>query len=150
MTEATGSPHALALWADGQEVATLGYEPMNDLWSLDYNVDWVNTPQAFPLSPALRFEPPASGYATGAVKRFVENLLPDGRALDIIASTYRVSKSNVFALINALGAETTGAFRFWRTGEAPPSSLPEPATDNSESDVDVVPGDGATTATPQS
>jgi serine/threonine-protein kinase HipA len=126
MTEATGSPHALALWADGQEVATLGYEPMNDLWSLDYNVDWVNTPQAFPLSPALRFEPPASGYATGAVKRFVENLLPEGRALDIIASTYRVSKSNVFALINALGAETTGAFRFWRTGEAPPSVVSTP------------------------
>jgi serine/threonine-protein kinase HipA len=126
MTEATGSPHALALWADGQEVATLGYEPMNDLWSLDYNVDWVNTPQAFPLSPALRFEPPASGYATGAVKRFVENLLPEGRALDIIASTYRVSKSNVFALINALGAETTGAFRFWRTGEAPPSVVATP------------------------
>jgi serine/threonine-protein kinase HipA len=126
MTEATGSPHALALWADGQEVATLGYEPMNDLWSLDYNVDWVNTPQAFPLSPPLRFEPPASGYATGAVKRFVENLLPEGRALDIIASTYRVSKSNVFALINALGAETTGAFRFWRTGEAPPSVVATP------------------------
>ena len=101
MTPATAAPHALTLWADGQQVATLGYEPLNDRWSLDYDRDWIDTPNAFPLSP------------------FVENLLPEGRALDITATTYRVSKSNIFALINALGTETTGAFRFWRSGEAP-------------------------------
>ena len=121
MTSATASPHSLGLWAEGRQVATLGYEPLNDRWSLDYDQDWVNTPQAFPLSPALPLEPPASGYAAGAVKRFVENLLPEGRTLDITATTYHVSRSNIFALINALGAETTGAFRFWRSGEAPPS-----------------------------
>ena len=119
MTPATASPHSLTLWADGQQVATLGYEPLNDRWSLDYDPDWVNTPEAFPLSPALPLEPPATGHVAGAVKRFVENLLPEGRALDITATTYQVSKSNVFALINALGTETTGAFRFWRSGEAP-------------------------------
>ena len=126
MTPATVPPHSLALWADGQRVATVGYEPMNDLWSLAYDHDWVKTPEAFPLSPALPLEPPADGYAAGAVKRFVENLLPEGRALDITATTYRVSKSNIFALINALGTETTGAFRFWKAGEAPPSVLATP------------------------
>ncbi len=60
---------------------------MNDRWSLDYDADWVATPAAFPLSPALPFHPPAEGYAAGAVKRFVENLLPEGRALDITATT---------------------------------------------------------------
>jgi serine/threonine-protein kinase HipA len=59
---------------------------------------------------------PATGYAAGAVKRFVENLLPEGRALDLAASTVRVSKSNIFGLITALGAETTGAFRFESPG----------------------------------
>jgi serine/threonine-protein kinase HipA len=126
MTPPTASPHSLTLWADGQQVATLGYEPLNDRWSLDYNHDWVNTPEAFPLSPALPLEPPATGYTAGAVKRFVENLLPEGRALDITATTYHVSKSNIFALINALGTETTGAFRFWRSGEAPPSIAATP------------------------
>ena len=121
MTPATASPHWLTLWADGRHVAALGYEPLSDRWSLDYEHDWVNTPEAFPLSPALPLEPPAAGYAAGAVKRFVENLLPEGRALDITATTYHVSKSNIFALINALGTETTGAFRFWRSGEVPPS-----------------------------
>jgi serine/threonine-protein kinase HipA len=121
MTSATAPAHSLILWADGRQVATLGYEPLNDRWSLDYDHDWVNTPEAFPLSPALPLEPSPAGYAAGAVKRFVENLLPEGRALDVTATTYHVSKSNIFALINALGTETTGAFRFWRAGEEPPS-----------------------------
>ena len=118
--------HTLSLWADGQKVATMGYEPMNDRWSLDYEAAWVGTPQAFPLSPALPLHPPANGYAVGAVKRFVENLLPEGRALEITATTYRVSKSNIFALIHALGTETTGAFRFWRPDEVPPSIVATP------------------------
>ena len=112
----------LALWAEGRKVATMGYEPMNDVWMLDYEPAWIAWPQAFALSPALPFEPPAAGYAPGALKRFVENLLPEGRALDIAASTNRVSRSNIFALIHALGTETTGAFRFWPDGETPPAA----------------------------
>ncbi len=54
------------------------------------------------------------------------HLLPEGRALDVIATTCRVSKSKLYALINALGAETTGAFRFWPTGEVPPSVVATP------------------------
>jgi serine/threonine-protein kinase HipA len=135
MTSATASPHSLALWAEGQKVATVGYEPMNDLWSLDYEPGWVQTPEGFPLSPALPLEPPAAGYAAGAVKRFVENLLPEGRALDITATTYRVSKSNIYALINALGTETTGAFRFWREGEAPPSIAAAPPREVSRDEL---------------
>jgi len=118
---ADAARHALSLWADDRKVATLGHEPLNDRWSLDYEDAWVRFEWAFPLSPALPLAPPAGGYAIGAVKRFVENLLPEGRALDITATTYHVSKSNIFGLINALGTETTGAFRFWRADEAPPS-----------------------------
>ena len=121
MTPAAATTHSLSLWAHDQKVATLGYEPLNDRWSLDYEYDWVNTPDSFPLSPPLPLEPPAQGYAPGAVKRFVENLLPEGRVLDISATTYHVSKSNIFGLINALGTETAGALRFWRSDQTPPS-----------------------------
>ena len=118
--------HSLSLWANDQKVAMLGYEPLNDRWSLDYDYDWVRTPEAFPLSPPLSLEPPAGGYAVGAVKRFVENLLPEGRALDITATMYHVSKTNIFALINELGKETTGAVRFWRANQAPPTVAGQP------------------------
>ena len=107
--------HQLNLWANGQKVATLFYAAKDDLWSLEYAPSWVTTPNAFPLSPILCFVPPNGGYAPGAIKRFIENLLPEGQALDISATTYRVSKNNIFALINALGIETAGAFQFSAT-----------------------------------
>lgn len=107
--------HQLSLWANGQQVATLFYAAKEDRWSLEYAPSWISTPNAFPLSPILNFVPPKDGYAPGAIKRFVENLLPEGRALDISATTYSVSKNNIFALINALGIETAGAFQFSAT-----------------------------------
>ena len=113
----------LGLWAEGEKVAMLGYAPGEDRWTLEYTSEWMRRPDAFPLSPPLQFPAPASGYASGAIKRFVENLLPEGRALDISATTYRVSKSNIFGLVHALGAETAGAFRFWQANGAPPSTL---------------------------
>lgn len=61
-------------------------------------------------APALQTPSPGG---PGDVKRFVEDLLLEERALEISATTYRVSKSNIFGLINALGAESAGAFRFW-------------------------------------
>lgn len=135
-TDAQVAPHALKLWADGRQVATLGYEALNDRWSLDYDADWIAAPGAFPLSPALPFQPSADGYAVGAVKRFVENLLPEGRALDITATTYRVSKSNIYALISALGTETTGAFRFWRSDEVPPVVAAKPPREVTREELD--------------
>jgi serine/threonine-protein kinase HipA len=135
-TDAQVAPHALNLWADGRKVATMGYEALNDRWSLDYDADWVAAPGAFPLSPALPFQPSAEGYAVGAVKRFVENLLPEGRALDITATTYRVSKSNIYALISALGTETTGAFRFWRSDEVPPVVAAKPPREVTREELD--------------
>lgn len=105
--------HSLVLLAEGVQVSTLEYEPTLDRWSLRYELAWTQTQDAFPLSPALPFTEPAAGYAPGAVKRFVENLLPEGRALDISATTYNIAKTNIFGLIHALGIETSGAFRFW-------------------------------------
>jgi serine/threonine-protein kinase HipA len=134
--DTSNAPHALNLWADGQKVATLGYDALNDRWSLDYDAHWVALPEAFPLSPALPFEPLSAGYAAGAVKRFVENLLPEGRALDITATTYRVSKSNIYALISALGTETTGAFRFWRSDDVPPTVAAKPPREVTRDELD--------------
>ena len=109
----------LDLHANGRLVGTFHYEPAQDHWTLVYDSAWTRAPDAFPLSPALPFEV-LSGYAPGAVKRFVENLLPEGRALDISATTYNLAKSNIFGLIHALGVETSGALRFW------PSDRPLP------------------------
>jgi serine/threonine-protein kinase HipA len=51
--------------------------------------------------------------ASSTIRRFVENLLPEGRALDIVSTTHQVSKNNVYGLIRELGQETAGALS-WR------------------------------------
>ncbi len=135
MTAVAASPHELVVWADSRRVATIGYEPLNDLWSLTYDQAWVGTSEAYPLSPVLPLVPPENGYARGAVRRFLENLLPEGRVLDVTASIHRVSRSNIFALIHVLGAETTGAFRFWPAGESPPAALAKPPREVSREEL---------------
>jgi serine/threonine-protein kinase HipA len=115
------------LLANGVQVSIILYEPTLDRWSLSYELAWTRLPDAFPLSPALPFTEPDTGYAPGAVKRFIENLLPEGRALDISATTYNLSKSNIFGLIYALGVETAGAFRFWPANTEFPDSRPKVA-----------------------
>jgi serine/threonine-protein kinase HipA len=123
--------HALSLLANDTKVATLHYHPLEDRWNLQYEQAWLVSADAFPLSTVLPLIEPTGGYSPGAVKRFVENLLPEGRALDISARTYNVSKTNIFGLIHALGIETAGALRFW-PAEAP---LPSTAVANAMREV---------------
>jgi serine/threonine-protein kinase HipA len=107
----------LSLWAQRRHVAEIEHIPFEDSWSLNYTAAWQADDDAFPLSPALPLQAPPEGYRSASIRRFLENLLPEGRALDIAASSRGVVKSNVYGLIQALGAETTGAFRFLPHGE---------------------------------
>jgi len=114
--------HQLSLWLHTRHVADIGYSPLDESWSLNYTDNWKADQQAFALSPAL---PINSVCSSASIRRFIENLLPEGRALDIVASAQGIAKSNVYGLIRALGAETTGAFRFLpyaADGTAEPSS----------------------------
>jgi len=104
--------HALHVWADEAQVATIEHEGRDDRWSLSYAEPWVANAQAYPLSPALPLVRPAADYASASIKRFIEHLLPEGRALDVAVAYNGLAKTNVFGLIWALGAETAGALRF--------------------------------------
>jgi serine/threonine-protein kinase HipA len=108
--------HRLALWRHEQHVADLSYDALADDWRLAYAPAWCENLKAFGLSPALPLHPPQEGYNSKSVRRFIENLLPEGRALDIAASAKGVAKTNIYGLIHELGAETTGAFRFLPDG----------------------------------
>lgn len=108
--------HALHVWAEEARVATIEHEGRDDRWGLRYAEPWVAYAKAYPLSPALPLVQPAGDYASASIKRFIEHLLPEGRALDVAVTYNGLAKSNVFGLIWALGAETAGALRF--TGDA--------------------------------
>lgn len=101
--------HALHVWADEAQVATIEHEGRDDRWGLSYAEPWVANAEAYPLSPALPPVRPAADYASASIKRFIEHLLPEGRALDVAVTYNGLAKTNVFGLIWALGAETAGA-----------------------------------------
>lgn len=101
--------HALNVWAERSRVATIEHEGRDDHWALGYAESWVADAQSFPLSPALPLLRPA---ASASIKRFIEHLLPEGRALDVAVTYNGLAKTNIFGLIWALGAETAGALRF--------------------------------------
>lgn len=108
--------HALHVWAEEVLIATIEHEGRDDRWGLSYAGPWVAGGQSFPLSPALPLVRPPGDYASASIKRFIEHLLPEGRALDVAVAYNGLAKTNVFGLIWALGAETAGALRF--TGDA--------------------------------
>lgn len=108
--------HVLQVWADETRVAAIEHEGRDDRWGLSYAQPWVADAQSWPLSPALPLVRPAADYASASIKRFIEHLLPEGRALDVAVAWNGLARTNVFGLIWALGAETAGALRF--TGNA--------------------------------
>lgn len=111
--------HALYVWTTETQVATIEHEGRDDHWGLSYAEPWVADAQSYPLSPALPLVRPAADYASASIRRFIEHLLPEGRALDVAVAYNGLAKTNIFGLIWALGAETAGALRF--TGEANPA-----------------------------
>ncbi len=84
-----------------------------DLYQLEYSTSWLKE-QGFAVSPHLKH----GNCPSGAVKRFLANLLPEGKWLEELSCSTQVSKNNIFALIAALGRETTGALTFRITSES--------------------------------
>lgn len=85
----------------------LGFDGATDQYSLTYDQNWLDN-GGYSISPHL----PPKAAPSEALKRFLANLLPEGRWLDELSLTQQISKANIFGLISAIGAETTGALTF--------------------------------------
>lgn len=122
---------ALHVWTGQETIAIIEHESRDDQWHLRYAPPWLANPQAFPLSPALPLASSESAesapvtHASATIKRFIEHLLPEGRALDVAVAYKGLTQSNVFGLIRALGAETAGALRFTGDATAPHADAPK-------------------------
>jgi serine/threonine-protein kinase HipA len=92
-------------------------EEKSEQYGLEYAPSWLDG-GGFPVSPHLK----PGECASESVKRFLANLLPEGRWLEELSVSSRISRSNVFGLIAAIGAETTGALSF-RMGDEPEGRL---------------------------
>ncbi len=90
-----------------EPIGLLSIEGKDEIYSLEYNDAWQE--EGFALSPHL---PLSQTLSSGVIKRFLENLLPEGKGLDDLTAFTHISKNNIFGLIQALGFETSGALSF--------------------------------------
>lgn len=88
-------------------VGVLSYDGIKDKFTLKYDSNWKQI--GFKLSPAINFSDKIDSIT---IKNFIDNLLPEGTHLETLSQYYQVSKNNKYALINAIGDETTGALTF--------------------------------------
>lgn len=93
-------------------------EEKSEKYALEYAQSWLDG-GGFPVSPHLK-----PGECTSdSVKRFLANLLPEGRWLEELSVSNQISRSNVFGLVAAIGVETSGALTF-RAGDESTGVLP--------------------------
>jgi serine/threonine-protein kinase HipA len=113
---AEGQDQALDAFFGDDLVGRLAFDPGREQFSFVYSASWRRHADRFELSPHIPFDGEAPAVA---VRRYIDNLLPEGRALDVVSSFTRIQKSNIFGLIRVLGRETAGALSFLPAGQLP-------------------------------
>jgi serine/threonine-protein kinase HipA len=101
-----------------QYLGKITLEENGEKYALEYTPSWLNE-GGFSVSPHLK-----PGECTSeSVRRFLANLLPEGRWLEELSISSHISRANIFGLVAAIGSETTGALTF-RLGDTPSDDSP--------------------------
>jgi len=79
----------------------------DEVYHFTYDARWVS--HGFVISPHLSFK---HSHTSTTVKKFLENLIPEGDGLDDLIAFAHVAKSNTFAIMHTIGYETAGALVF--------------------------------------
>jgi len=112
----------LAAFLNDVRIGTLSEN--NDLWSLEYDPQWVADPASFDLSPAL----PRSQlvHQDGASKRpvqwYFDNLLPEEQLREAVSKEADIRGEDAFALLEYLGAESAGSLVLLPPGRGQPEN----------------------------
>jgi serine/threonine-protein kinase HipA len=101
----------LSVFLNREPLGLVTLEGKGDRYSLAYAQAWLEG-GGYAISPHLK----PGECESEKVKRFLSNLLPEGKWLEELSVGNRISKSNIFGLIALIGAETTGALTFHYDG----------------------------------
>lgn len=63
-------------------------------------------------------------FTSDTIKRYVNNLFPEGRAFEIAVEQLRISKTNSFALLAEFGRDMAGAVEFVDPAATAPKGQP--------------------------
>jgi len=109
-----GNEPVLAVYLGKKIIADLSLHENQLIWR--YSSTWQA--EGFPVSPHL---PLTNEILSINVNRYLRNLFPEGDVFDELIQSVHVSRSNTFALIRALGLDTSGALVF----RQPDAGLPD-------------------------
>lgn len=91
----------------GKIVGSIWVDDIEDTYKLEYSDEWRKN--GFAISPHILL---GKTTGSGVVKRFLENLIPEGKGLQDITEFAHISKNNTFAIIKTIGYDTSGALMF--------------------------------------
>lgn len=97
----------LNVYHEQTKIGILGYDGSSSQYTFTYEKQWQKN--GFELSPHLNFH---NEISSNSIRNFIENLLPEGYALEQVIKENHLSKNNFFGILNAIGVETTGALSF--------------------------------------
>ena len=115
----------LTAYLNGRVIGTLAEG--DDLWTFEYDREWVGLPDSFDLAPALprsqlRHE---DGGSDRPVQWYFDNLLPEEQMREAVSKEAKVHEDDAFALLEYLGAESAGSLALLPPGQdiSKPGSL---------------------------
>src|ERR1700737_47000 len=99
----------LIAYLNGRHVGTLSEG--SDLWSFEYDPQWVSAPDSFDLSPALTRSQLVhqDGGSERPVQWYFDNLLPEEQMREAVSKEAKINGDDAFALLEYLGAESAGS-----------------------------------------
>jgi serine/threonine-protein kinase HipA len=101
----------LSVFLNRENLGTITLDGQEDRYDLAYAPSWLADPR-YPISPHLK----PGACSSESIRRFLANLLPEGKWLEELSIDHQISKNNIFGLVAAIGAETTGALTFQYDG----------------------------------
>jgi serine/threonine-protein kinase HipA len=99
----------LIAYLNGRRVGTLSEG--NDLWSFEYEPQWVSLHDSFDLSPSLQRAKliHQDGGSERPVQWYFDNLLPEEHMREAVSKEAKINGDDAFALLEYLGAESAGS-----------------------------------------
>ena len=95
----------IELFYEEKKVALINFD--GETYTLEYDPLWIL--DGFEISPALGFNKKIESLS---IKYFLDNLLPEGEALEDLVSHYKISKQNIIRLTELVGEDAAGAIKF--------------------------------------
>lgn len=98
------------VFARSHKVGELSF-PAPQQCHFKYADEWLE--KGFPISPHLSFAAVQQDrVANATIVNFLRNLFPEGSAFENLLATENLSRNNLYAILAAIGHDTTGALTF--------------------------------------